>query len=74
MFALYPKFRPLPEAQLYIYKWNTEPDSLLYIFTGNTRFHNWELHTKLIREAIARNDPDWINFDLSSLILVDVPK
>lgn len=78
MFALYPHFKPnIPQftgGQLCIYKWNTNPDSLLYIFTGSTRFHNWNLHEKQIREAINRKDPDWLHFDLGSLIVKDIPK
>lgn len=78
MFAIYPQIKlnsaKISGEKLCIYKWNTERDSLLYVFTGSTRFHNWILHEKLIREAIKREDPDWLHFNLGSLVLKDFPK
>jgi hypothetical protein len=64
----------LPGGQLWVYKHNESPDSLLYIFSGSFREYNWQMVLKLMEEAARRGDPDFVNFDRSSWILRDYPQ
>ena len=63
----------LPGGQLWIYKGSVSKESLLYIFAGRFREYNWELVSKLMKEAAERKDSDWAGFDHKSLILKDYP-
>ncbi len=64
----------IPGGQLWIYKHEEKPDSLLYIFAGSFREHNWNLINKLMLEAAQRGEPDFKFFDPNSYVIRDYPK
>lgn len=68
-----PKKPKIPGGQLWIYKNTEQLDSLLYIFAGSARHHNWEIMNNLVLQAVKSGHPDWKLFNPDCYVIRDYP-